>query len=151
MLGEHFLDIDIGDDGGILLQGADIDLIRSGRRIDRAQLLIGDQLDGIADGRIVGDAALEFGALRPAEDFAEQIDPGAGDVVVGGGQVLAGHVRDHGDDGGIGAADADEPADGRPDRREAIWLAASSPTRARDPRTEITRPKDVTVVEPGMS
>src|SRR4051794_31677859 len=33
----------------------------------------------------------------------------------------------------------------------AIWLAASSPTRARDPRTEITRPKDVTAVEPGMS
>src|SRR5438270_1859753 len=25
-----------------------------------------------------------------------------------------------------------------------IWLPASSPTRARDPRTEITRPKDVT-------
>ena len=33
----------------------------------------------------------------------------------------------------------------------ASWLAASSPTRARDPRTEITRPKDVTVFEPGMS
>jgi hypothetical protein len=31
-----------------------------------------------------------------------------------------------------------------------IWLVARSPTRARDPRTEITRPKDVTVVEPGM-
>jgi len=33
----------------------------------------------------------------------------------------------------------------------AILLAARSPTRAREPRTEITRPKDVTVVEPGMS
>ncbi|MFK4656377.1 hypothetical protein [Bradyrhizobium barranii] len=32
-----------------------------------------------------------------------------------------------------------------------IWLAASSPTRASDPRTEITRPKDVTMNEPGMS
>jgi hypothetical protein len=32
----------------------------------------------------------------------------------------------------------------------ASWLAASSPTRARDPRTEITRPKDVTVVNSGM-
>jgi hypothetical protein len=31
-----------------------------------------------------------------------------------------------------------------------IWLAARSPTRASDPRTEITRPKDVTAVEPGM-
>ena len=32
-----------------------------------------------------------------------------------------------------------------------IWLAAKSPTRASDPRTEITRPKDVTIDEPGMS
>src|ERR1700728_4101089 len=31
-----------------------------------------------------------------------------------------------------------------------ISLAARSPTRASEPRTEITRPKDVTVVEPGM-
>src|SRR3981189_650646 len=30
-----------------------------------------------------------------------------------------------------------------------IWLTAKSPTRARDPRTEITSPKDVTVIEPG--
>jgi hypothetical protein len=27
-----------------------------------------------------------------------------------------------------------------------IWLTAISPTRAREPRTEITRPKDVTVL-----
>ena len=127
VLGEHFLDIDIGDDGGVLLQGADIDLVGSGRRIDRAKFLIGDQLDGVADGRIVGDAALEFGALRPAEDFAEQIDPGAGDVEVGGRQVLAGHFRDHGDDGGIGAADADEPADGRPDRRDGHLVRRQQP------------------------
>ncbi len=32
-----------------------------------------------------------------------------------------------------------------------IWFAARRPTRARDPRTEITRPKDVTVPEPGIS
>jgi len=31
------------------------------------------------------------------------------------------------------------------------WFAASSPTRASDPRTEITRPKDVTVDKPSMS
>jgi len=30
-----------------------------------------------------------------------------------------------------------------------VWPVASSPTRAREPRTEITRPKDVTVFEPG--
>jgi len=33
----------------------------------------------------------------------------------------------------------------------AILFVARSPTRARDPRTEITRPKDVTVMEPGIS
>jgi hypothetical protein len=33
------LDIDIGDDRGILLQGADIDLIRSNRGINRAKVL----------------------------------------------------------------------------------------------------------------
>jgi hypothetical protein len=32
-----------------------------------------------------------------------------------------------------------------------IWLSASNPTRASDPRTEITRPKDVTINEPGKS
>jgi hypothetical protein len=32
----------------------------------------------------------------------------------------------------------------------AIRLVVSSPTRARDPRTEITRPKDATAVEPDM-
>jgi hypothetical protein len=31
-----------------------------------------------------------------------------------------------------------------------IWVA-SRPTRASEPRTEITRPKDVTILEPGMS
>jgi hypothetical protein len=89
MLVQHFLDVDIGDDRWILLQGADIDLVGPGRRVDRAQLLVGDQFDGIADGRIVGDAALEFGAVRSTEDFAEQIDRSAGDVVIGGRQVLS--------------------------------------------------------------
>jgi hypothetical protein len=32
-----------------------------------------------------------------------------------------------------------------------IWLSARSPTRASDPRTEITRPKDVTMDEPGKT
>src|SRR6478752_4913515 len=30
-----------------------------------------------------------------------------------------------------------------------VWFVAKSPTRASDPRTEITRPKDVTMDEPG--
>ncbi|OIQ64824.1 hypothetical protein GALL_536230 [mine drainage metagenome] len=89
MLGEHFLDIDIGDDGRILLQGADIDLVRSARRIDRAEFLIADQIDGIADGRIVGDTALKFLSFRSAEDFTKQVDRRAGDVIVGGRQILA--------------------------------------------------------------
>ena len=31
-----------------------------------------------------------------------------------------------------------------------IWLVASIPTRANEPRTEITRPRDVTAIEPGV-
>ena len=84
MLAEHFLDIDIGNDGLILLQGSDVDLIRTRRGVDRSKLLIGDQVDGVADGRIVCDAALKFGAYRGPEDFAEQIDRGAGDIDVRG-------------------------------------------------------------------
>src|SRR3984885_11597379 len=119
VLGEHFLDIDIGDHGPVLLQRADGDLIRSGRCINRAKLLIVDQVDDIADGGIVGDAALKFGALRSAEDFAEQVDRGAGDVNVRSRHILAGYFRDHGDDDGICAADADKPADGGPYLRDA--------------------------------
>src|SRR3977135_969563 len=88
--------------------------ICSGPGIGRAQLLIGNQLDGIADRGIVGDTALEFGAVRPAEDFAEQIDRGTGNISVGRRQVFAGYLRDHRDDGRICAADADEPSDGCP-------------------------------------
>jgi hypothetical protein len=32
-----------------------------------------------------------------------------------------------------------------------IWRCGRSPTRAREPRTEITRPKELTVANPGMS
>jgi hypothetical protein len=32
-----------------------------------------------------------------------------------------------------------------------IWLSARSPTRASDPRTEITRPNEVTMDEPGKT
>src|SRR3978361_1830651 len=119
MLAEHFLDVDIGNDGLILLQGSDVDLIRSRWRVDRSQLLIGDQVDGVTDGRIVCDAALKFGTYRAAENFAEQIDGGTGDVDVRGWQIFAGYFRDHRHDCGIRAADADEPADGGPHLRVA--------------------------------
>ena len=33
----------------------------------------------------------------------------------------------------------------------AIWLDAKRPTRASDPRTEITRPKDAAAIEIDMS
>src|SRR6185295_15560409 len=52
VLGKHFLDIDIGDDGSVLLQRADIDLVGAARRVDGAKVLIGDEIDGIADRRI---------------------------------------------------------------------------------------------------
>jgi hypothetical protein len=118
MLGEQLLDIDIGDDRGVLLQGADVDLIRSNRCIDRAKVLMGDHVDVVTDGRIVGDAALKFRPLRSTEDFAEQVDRGGGDIDVRGRNIFAGHLRDHGDDGGgCCTADADKPADRSPDVR----------------------------------
>ena len=126
VLGKHLLDIDIGDDGAVLLQGADIDLVRSARRIDRAKVLGGDEVDGIADRRIIGDATLEFGTFA-AGNFTEQVDRRARDVGVQVRQILARHLGDHGDDGGIGAADADEAADGGAHFGDGPWLTASSP------------------------
>src|SRR6185369_1354115 len=112
VLGEHLLDVDIGDHRAVLLQGADIDLVRPARRIDGAKVLGGDEVDGVADRRIVGDATLEFGAFA-AGNFAEQVDRGARDVAIEVRQILARHFGDHRDDGGIGgAANADEAADG---------------------------------------
>ncbi|MGY3492604.1 hypothetical protein ACVW1B_002023 [Bradyrhizobium sp. USDA 4502] len=112
VLGQHLLDVDIGDDRTILLQRADIDLVRAARRIDRAQLLVRDQIGAVADGRIVGDTALEFRAVA-AQDLAQQVDRGGRHVFVGRRQVLARHFGDHGDDDRARAADTDEPADGR--------------------------------------
>src|SRR4029078_3877916 len=111
VLGKHFLDIDIGDHGSVLLQRADIDLVGAARRVDGAKVLIGDEIDGIADRRIIGDAALELGPLA-TENLAEQVDRGGRDIAVGIRQVLAGHLGDHGDDGGSPAANADEAAHG---------------------------------------
>jgi len=132
VLGQHFFDIDVGDDRTILLQRADIDLIGPVRGIDRAQLLARDQLDGIADGRVVGDATLEFWTIT-VENFAQQVDAGSGNIIVRRRQVLAGKRPTVARISEIG-----------------VWLFAKSPTRARDPRTEITRPRDVTLV-PGSS
>jgi hypothetical protein len=42
------------------------------------------------------------------------------------------------------------PTVARTSERPPAWLVAIRPTRASDPRTEITRPKDVTAVELGM-
>ncbi len=114
MLGKHFLDIDVGNDRRILLQRADIDLIRAARRVDGAQFLAVDQFDFVPNGRIVGDASPEFLFVCGAMNLAEQIDGGAGDEVVGCRQVFARDLRDHGNDDGVGAADADKTADRRP-------------------------------------
>ncbi len=111
MLGQHFLDVDIGDDRAVLLQRADIDLVGSARRVDGAQFLVGDQVDVVADGRIVGDAALEFRLAR-RRGFRRAGRRRHGDVLVRRRQVLAGHVGDHGNDGRVRTADRDEPADG---------------------------------------
>ncbi len=126
VLGKHFLDVDIGDDRTILLQRADIDLVRAARRIHRAQLLVRDQVGAVADGRIVGDTALE---LRPvtAKDLAEQVDRGGRDVGLGRRQVLTRHFGDHGDDDRTRTADADEPADRRSHFRKLHLAAGQQP------------------------
>jgi hypothetical protein len=112
MLGKHLLDIDIGDDGAVLLQGADIDLVGAARRIDGAEVLGGDEVDGIADGRIVGHAALKLGAVA-AGNLTEQVDRRGRHVFVGAGLVLAAYLGDHRNDGGgRRTANADEAADG---------------------------------------
>ena len=80
-----------------------------------------------------------------AEDFAEQVDAGGGDVVVAS-------VGRSSQDTSVIMATMVEFAQRMLMKRPtvartsevAIWLAASSPTRASEPRTEITRPKDVT-------
>ena len=149
MLGQHFLDVDIGDDGAVLLQGADIDLVRAGRRIDRAQLLIADELDSVADGRIIGDAALEFRAVA-AEDFTQEVDAGAGDVVVGARQILARDIGDHGDDGGAGAADADEAANGSAHFRHRHLSREKADSGERAAYRNYTSERSHSV-EPGMS
>src|SRR6185436_18159525 len=86
VLGQHFLDVDIGNHRAVLLQRADIDLVRAARGVDGAQLLGGNEVDGIADGRIVGAATLEF-RLAAAKDLTEQVDAGMSDVLVGRRQV----------------------------------------------------------------
>ncbi len=142
MLAQHFLDVDISGDRLVLLQRAHVDLLGAGRRIDRAQIVIADQIDDVVDGGIVGDAALEFGLVSVPHDLAEQIDRGARDIHVRCMHVLGGHFRDHGNDGRGGATDADEAADGAAHLRGVIGFTASKPTRASEPRTEIMRPND---------
>src|SRR6185369_5084333 len=82
VLGKHLLDVDIGDDGAVLLQGADIDLVRPARRIDGAEVLGGDEVDGIADGRIIGDATRKLGAFA-AGNLPEQVDRRGRHVFIG--------------------------------------------------------------------
>jgi len=49
------------------------------------------------------------------------------------------------------AADADEPADGGPHFGDGQLARGQQSDSCEDPRTEITRPKDVTVLNSGMS
>ena len=59
VLAHHVVDIDVGGDRGVLLQRADVDRAGAGHVEDQPQLALRDHLDGVADHRIFGDAALE--------------------------------------------------------------------------------------------
>ena len=93
----------------------------------------------------MGDAALEFRPVA-ADDFAEQVDAGAGDIGV--------RSRIFSHDTSVIMATMVEVAQRMLTKRptvartseSGIWLVDRSPTRAREPRTEITRPKDVTAI-----
>jgi hypothetical protein len=142
---KHLLDIDIGDDGAVLLQGADIDLVRPARRIDGAEVLGGDEVDGIADGRIIGHAALKLGRSPPEISPSKSTDAVA---------MYSSELGWFSHDTSVIIAMMVVSVAQRMLMKRPTWRALRRRHLARrqksdpgeEPRTEITRPKDVTVL-----
>ena len=61
VLAHHVVDIDMGADGGVLLQVPDIDRVGPRGVEHDAQLVVADRHDGVADPRVGAHAALEIG------------------------------------------------------------------------------------------
>jgi hypothetical protein len=130
MLAHHVVDIDAGRDRGVLLQRADVDGARAGHVEDQPQLVLRDQLHGIADHRIFGDAALEeLPAPVVVLDLAEHVER-AGRKLALARLPLRIDPGDHADHDGGAGADAEEFSDGRAhvarrDREAHLRLAAA--------------------------
>ena len=79
MLLHHLLDVDVGADGVVLLQMADVDRARPRHVENETQLALADADDRAVDLRIVRHAAGEAIAVRRAEDdFAQHVHAAGG-------------------------------------------------------------------------
>jgi hypothetical protein len=116
VLGEHFVDGDIGTDGRVLVQCPDVDRIGAGDVIDEAQLAARHQSRGVANRRVVCHPTLEPGLTGVGiEDLAKQVEPRAGVVTLLAtrGRHLDRHLGNHADEKRLTAPDAEELAHGR--------------------------------------
>ena len=113
VLGDELLDVDLGGNGRVLLQRADVRRPGTGAVVDQPQLAVAHQHRGLADHRIFGDAALEIGGARGARlDFADQIHPrGAAAIGILVALRALGNFGDQADDDGVAADDAEEFSD----------------------------------------
>jgi hypothetical protein len=115
MLAQHLVHVDAGVDRDVLLQVSDGDRLGAGHVVDEPQLRVGDERGGIADGRIVGDAALEEGLARLVVlDLAHHVEMSGGDEALldGDRRGLERDLGHHADEQGVAALDAQELADG---------------------------------------
>src|SRR6187431_1160504 len=102
--------MNVDADRRVLLQVADMSAIVVGAAIDEAKVIVVDQTHRIADGRVVGNAALKL-SVRP--DLADHVE--AGNAAIGeriGIDLLFGDFSDEADDGGRASGNSHEAPDG---------------------------------------
>ena len=81
MLAQHFVDVEAGGDGGVVLQMPDVDHARVAGVEDQTQLARADESHRVADRRIGGHAALEVRRRGlVVGDFADQLELRDGDI-----------------------------------------------------------------------
>ena len=140
---DQMIDVDVHADIGVLLQVTDKGVIGVGLAVDEAQFALGQQHGGIADARVIGDAALEARrAVFAGLNFADQIE--ARDFAeilpaIRRRQCLLAHFGDQADDQGFAADQAHEIADGG---TFAGHARALSSMLACEPETAETRPSN---------
>lgn len=117
VLTQELVEIDIGRNLGVERQPADLDRLALGDAVDDAEVIAAEQRELVADGRVVGHAALEIrsgGAVLL--DLAEEVDVSdkATDITANGIGTRSGQLGDDADNPGGGRPDGDHPADGHP-------------------------------------